>query len=186
MDDRLPRSPRLLYRRPAVADEEKVRDLRQDPEVMRYVGGPLTSRSAAERFSHDLAHWDEHGYGKCVVLDRDTESFVGLCGLQEFEGEPDLGYLLAPQWWGRGLATEIAAASLRCGFEDLHAPLVRALVQAANLASQRVLGKVGMRYLGDRFLWGERQRRYAITAGEWDARRAEGSDLLADLDARWR
>lgn len=185
MGESLPSSGRLVYRRPAGDDEAAVRALRQDPAVMRYVGGPLADDAATERFQRDLEHWDEHGYGRCVVLDAASGSFVGWCGLQQFEAEADLGYLLAPRWWGHGLATEIADAHLRCAFTDLGLPLVRALTQANNRASQRVLTKVGMRYLGDRFLWGERQRCYAVTAGEWDAQRA-ASDLLTHLDPRWR
>lgn len=69
---------------------------------MRYLGGPMRDETAAERFARDLGHWEEHGYGKCVVVSRRSGEFVGYCGLQVFEGEPDLGYLLDPEWWGTG------------------------------------------------------------------------------------
>lgn len=173
--DMLPRSARLSFRRPDPADEEATLRLRLDPTVMRFLGGPLTRPAAVERFRRDLAHWAVHGYGRYVVASRADGAFVGIGGLQEFESEPDLGYLLAPQWWGRGLATELASACLGFAFESLGFSLVRALTQVDNHASRRVLTKVGMRYLGDRVLWGEKQRLYAITAGEWAARRATGS-----------
>lgn len=187
--EHLPHSPRLSYRRPVPADESATVGLRQDPAVMRHLGGPLTDAAAAERFRRDLDHWEQYGYGRYVATFGASGAFVGICGFQRFEGEPDLGYLLAPQWWGRGLATELAGACLRCAFTAYGFPLVRALTQVDNHPSQRVLHKIGMRYLGDRLLWGEWQRCYAITAGEWAARPppASGgsSDLLADFHS-WR
>lgn len=170
-------SPRLLLRRPTAADERAVRSLRQDPRVMRYLGGPVHDAAAAERFDLDLAHWEQYGYGKCVTVTRASGEFVGYCGLQVFEGEPDLGYLLSPEWWGHGLATECARASLWFGFTHLRLRLVRALTGTGNRASQRVLTKAGMRYLRDRVLLGDRQRCYAITAGEWEARTSLEAEL---------
>lgn len=163
-------TPRLLLRQPTSDDARAVRSLRQNAHVMRYLGGPVPDAAAAERFDLDLAHWERYGYGKCVAEARASGEFVGYCGLQVFEGEPDLGYLLSPDWWGQGLATESACASLRYGFTHLQLRLVRALAGAGNRGSQRVLTKAGMRYLRDRVLWGNRQRCYAITAGEWEAR----------------
>lgn len=162
-------SPRLLLCPPTYRDEPAVRALRQDSRVMHFLGGPLTDDAAEERFAQDLAHWQRHGYGKCVVTERASGAFVGWGGLQLFEGEIDLGYVIAPGWWGCGLATETARALLWYGFGHLHVPLVRAVVQVRNLASQRVLHKAGMRYLHERVLWGDRQRCYAVTAAQWES-----------------
>lgn len=174
----VPCSERLLFRRPGPADARSARTLRQDPRAMRYLGGPTDARTADERFARNVRHWDTYGFGSCVLLDRATGDFVGLAGLQMFEGEPDLGYVLDPAWWGRGLGSELAAACLRHGFEDRHMRLIRAHTQVANRASQQVLTKVGMRYLGERVLWDQRQRRYAITADEWEWYNVYGADRL--------
>lgn len=164
------RSTRLLLARPVAGDEPALRVLRQDARVMHHLGGAAGDAVTARLFARDLAHWEIHGFGTCVLFDRSSGRFVGACGLQLFEGEPDLEYLLAPPWWGRGLATEAARAALAHGFASLGLRLVRATTTSANRASQRVLSKVGMRYLHDRVLWGARQRCYAITAGEWQSR----------------
>lgn len=71
---------------------------------------------------------------------------------------------------GYGLATECARVTLWFGFARLRLRLVRALAHASNRPSQRVLTKIGMRYLQDRVLWRDRQRCYAVTAVEWEAR----------------
>lgn len=163
-------SSRLLLCRPTLSDEPAVCALRQDSRVMRFLGGGVDERTASSRFRRDIAHWDAHGYGKCVVCHRETGSFVGLAGMQLFEGEPDLGYLLTPGWWGRGLATEGAQALLAYGFETLDLRLVRALVSVPHRASRRVLAKAGMRYLRDRVLDGDRHHCYAITAAQWQSR----------------
>jgi [ribosomal protein S5]-alanine N-acetyltransferase len=165
-----PRSARVVFHYPRPDDAEAVCALRQDSLVMRHLGGPLDTKAARRTFEGDLEHWERHGYGRYVVLDAATGDFVGFCGLQLFEGVPDLGYLLAPQWWGQGLATEIAEASLRHGHDELDIPLIRAFTQTLNFASQRVLSKVGMRYLGERVLWGARHRCYAMTETDWACR----------------
>jgi hypothetical protein len=57
-----------------------------------------------------------------------------------------VGYRLAPAHWGKGYATEAAAALVRYGFLTLNLPLITAIAQAENAASNRVLRKVGLVY----------------------------------------
>jgi len=161
------RTERLRLRPPEPGDADAVRGLRQDPQVMRYLGGAVDEVEAKLRFERDLRHWDEHGYGLCVVEDRADGAFVGLAGFRHFEGDPDLSYLLERGRWGAGLATEAAATCLAWGFDGLGAELVRAMTDLKHRASQRVLTKIGLRYSGERVLWGVRQRCYAMTAGAW-------------------
>lgn len=161
------RTERLRLRPPGPGDAEAVRRLRQDAAVMRYLGGAVDDTEAELRFERDLRHWDEHGYGLCVVEDRDGGAFAGLAGFRHFEGDPDLTYLLERGRWGTGLASEAAATCLVWGFDVLGAELVRAMTDLSNRVSQRVLSKIGLRYVGERVIWGVRQRCYAMTSGAW-------------------
>lgn len=161
------RTERLRLRPPGPGDADAVRRLRQDPQVMRFLGGPVDDVEAKLRFDRDLRHWDEHGYGLCVMADRADGAFVGLAGFRHFEGDPDLSYLLERDRWGAGLATEAAEACLAWGFDGLGAELVRAMTDLRHRTSQRVLTKIGLRYVGERVVWGVRQRCYAMTAGAW-------------------
>lgn len=161
------RTERLRLRPPEPGDAEEVGRLRQDAQVMRFLGGAADEVEAKLRFERDLRHWEEHGYGLCVVEELDGGGFVGLAGFRHFEGDPDLSYLLRGDHWGTGLATEAASACLTWGFDTIGAELVRAMTDLRHRASQRVLTKIGLRYVGERVVWGVRQRCYAMTAGAW-------------------
>jgi RimJ/RimL family protein N-acetyltransferase len=178
VDQSWQRTERLRLRPPEPGDAGDVVLLRQDPSVMRYLGGAVDSAEARRRFDGDLRHWDDHGYGMCVVEDRTTGAFTGLAGLRHFEGDPDLTYMLVAGAWGSGLATEAAGACVAWGFDGLGAELVRAMTDLRHHASQRVLAKTGLTYVGERVLWGSRQRCYAMTASAWLLR----ADPHPDLD----
>lgn len=175
------RTERLRLRPPELGDAGAVRRLRKDPRVMRYLGGAVDDAEARLRFERDLRHWDEHGYGLCVVEDRAGGAFAGLAGFRHFEGDPDLSYMLEHGHWGSGLATEAAAACVAWGFDVLGAELVRAMTDPQHRASQRVLTKVGLQYVGERVMWGSRQSCYAMTAGAWCLR--TGDEHPADAGA---
>jgi ribosomal-protein-alanine N-acetyltransferase len=100
-----------------------------------------------------LQHWDEHSFGMWAVIDRATEQLLGHGGLQHLEGGADVevGYYLGQSAWGRGLATELGRAALHYGFAHLQLPQIVAVVRPDNLASQRVLAKLGLRYSHDAF-----------------------------------
>ena len=100
--------------------------------------------------AHQLEHWQEHGYGWWAVELTTTGEFIGWCGLQFLPKteETEVGYLLGKPCWGQGLATEGAQASLLYGFEDIGLKTVVAIVHPENIASQRVIEKLGMSFTG--------------------------------------
>ncbi len=87
------------------------------------------------------------GWGQWAVRIRGGERIVGCCGLREFHEPPvlELFYGIEPSEWGNGYATEAAAAVLADAFERLGLERVRASVDRPNVASARVLEKLGMR-----------------------------------------
>jgi ribosomal-protein-alanine N-acetyltransferase len=80
------------------------------------------------------------------VIDKETGQFIGYGGLRSLMDKPELVYHLAQVWWGRGLATELARASLRFGFEEHHFESILAVAKAENVASIHVLEKVGLHF----------------------------------------
>lgn len=77
---------------------------------------------------------------------KETGDCIGLCSLQRWvpgSGSARLGYLLAPEWWNRGIATEAVQLISRFGFEQLELRQIEACCGEANLASRRVLEKCG-------------------------------------------
>ena len=126
--------------------------------------------------SGQLKHWDEHGYGWWAVSPRACgdagpvdEPLIGWAGLTYLPetGETEVAYLLGKPFWGRGLATEAARASLRYGFEDLGIGTIVGIVHPDNLASRRVLEKAGLSYLDRAHYFGMDVLRYAIERSAW-------------------
>jgi RimJ/RimL family protein N-acetyltransferase len=120
---------------------------------MVHMGGVRSNRVTADYFEHNLSHWAEHGYGIWVLRDRATKCFVGRGGLRHAvltgRADVELAYGLMPQFWGRGLATEFACAAVRIGLTDLGLKSVVGITVPDNLASCRVMEKVGFVYERD-------------------------------------
>ena len=96
--------------------------------------------------SRQIEHWAEHGYGWWAVEDKSTTELLGWSGLQYLPetNEIEIGYLLARPYWGRGLATEAAQVGINYGFDHLQIPTIIGIVHPENIASQRVLEKIGL------------------------------------------
>ena len=80
--------------------------------------------------------------------------------------EKELGYRLDSQYWGQGLATEAASATVKYGFEALNLPYILGVVERSNQASVRVLEKVGMKYERVTIFQGSEMDVYRITSSE--------------------
>src|SRR5437667_10173234 len=137
---------RLLLRKFRPDDLDDLAALFADPDVVRYVGdGCPVSRDEAERALYStLRHWQEHGFGRWAVLDRQTLEFVGFGGLRSLFGTPEVVYHLAKACWGKGFATELARTSLSYGFNEHRFARIVAIAKPENAASIHVMQKLGM------------------------------------------
>ncbi|MBD2742296.1 GNAT family N-acetyltransferase [Coleofasciculus sp. FACHB-1120] len=110
----------------------------------------IISSDEAQAFVEDsLANFEQHGYGLWLVFMRDLDYLVGFAGfLPSEEWTPSLIYGVHPDRWGYGYATEAASAVLSYALDKLALPKVRADVDEPNIASVRVLEKLGMRQTG--------------------------------------
>ena len=86
--------------------------------------------------------------GRWGVVNRQDEDFIGWCGLNNIDGEIDLGYRFFRSAWGQGFATEAARACIEYGFGTLRLSRIIARALPENIASWKVLEKVGMRFTG--------------------------------------
>ena len=80
------------------------------------------------------------------MVDKESERLIGFGGLRSLFGTPEVVYHFAKQYWGKGLATEMASAVIRYGFEEHLFDRIVAIAKPLNVASTRVMEKVGMRY----------------------------------------
>ena len=139
---------RLLLRPFADSDADELFALQSNAEVLRYWDAPpWTERSQVARFMTGCQTMADEGTGARVVLTRRSDGeFVGWC---TFNGwNPDyrsasLGYCLTEAAWGRGYATEAARALLTWAFNSLDLNRVQSETDTRNVASARVLEKLG-------------------------------------------
>src|SRR5262249_13517165 len=157
---------RLCLRVFELADLDVLAKINSDPEVMRHTGdGNPVSRGETEKRLHAyIEHWRQHGFGLRAAIHKHDHAFVGFCGLQFVVGtqEIEVGFRLAKQYWGQGLATEAARAVIRRGFQVLGLERIIGLAHPENLASQRVLEKSGLKHEKDAYYYEQLVRYYAI------------------------
>jgi ribosomal-protein-alanine N-acetyltransferase len=150
---------RLFLRPFSSADlENYTQHIFADAEVMRYLPKrDLTPRERAERTLTVFAeHWLLYGFGVWAVTDKVTGHFIGHCGLGQVPeaGEVEVLYSLGRAYWGRGLATEAARASVRFGFSTAKLTRLIALAVPENIASRRVMEHLGFEYEKDAHYFG--------------------------------
>lgn len=131
----------------------ELRGMDRDAQFMALLGGVRDEAQTAAYLARNLQHWDDYGFGVWMLRQAGETRVAGRALLRhlliEGRDEVELGYGFHPEFWGRGLATEIATACLHFGRERLRLPSVVAITRAANLGSQRVLTKVGLVYERD-------------------------------------
>lgn len=148
---------RLLMRRFTNDDREPFAAINADPDVTRYLSGPMTRAESDAYVERIRDHWDHWGYGLYAVELAAEPGLVGFVGLSHHRAMPDeveIGWRLERRVWGSGVATEGALAVRDTAFTVLGLPRLVSLTTEENLASRRVMDKLGFRY--DRHLPFER------------------------------
>jgi [ribosomal protein S5]-alanine N-acetyltransferase len=145
---------RLVMRPFREDDADAVFAMFGDPDVGRFVGGAHATRGASvDLVARNREHQERHGFAYWAVEERDSGALVGEVGLQLLEQtgpDVEIGWVIAKPAWGRGYATEAAAAWLAAGLGPLGLDEVIAVVRPQNAASHRVAQRLGMRRAGRR------------------------------------
>jgi RimJ/RimL family protein N-acetyltransferase len=162
-------TPRLRLRGFEATDAEAMHHLMAEEGVLRYF--PSTKAPSLERVRSMIVwfqnHWQQRGYGDWVVETRESGEVMGRCGLLYIQdtAETEIDFLLGKPFWGQGFATEAAKAALQFGLEEHNFAAVVGIVHPENLASQRVLEKLGMRQTMRTNYFGMDCFRYEIARG---------------------
>ena len=141
---------RLLLRDWQPSDAAPFAALNADPEVTRYLRGPMHRDQSDELLARIRSHWEDHGFGLYAVEVKCSGAFAGFVGLAIPSFLPDVlpavevGWRLAREHWGHGYATEGARASLRFGFEELELRQIISIIHPSNAASVRVAERLEM------------------------------------------
>lgn len=139
---------RFVLREPTGHDIDAMFRIMSDPQVMRYFGQqPMRTRDEARQRIHDMhSAFHERNGIRWVIAGRDNSHLIGTCGFWRLDKphfRAEIGYELAPEWWGRGVMPEAVGAALRFGFAQMHLHSVEAQIHPSNIGSRRVLEKLG-------------------------------------------
>ena len=145
---------RLLLRGFTPEDLDPFTALVSDPEVMSiatYSGNTMTKAQADNWMCMMLGHWHLRGFGIWAVEEKSSRRLIGRIGLQRLVWFTDveLVWMLARSAWGKGYATEGAAAAAKFGFQELDLPQISAVIRQDNLPSIRLAERLGMELVGD-------------------------------------
>ncbi|WP_419723199.1 GNAT family N-acetyltransferase [Sphingobium aromaticiconvertens] len=153
---------RLLLRPHRSSDFDTCCALWGDAKVVRHIGGAVQESQAVWfRILRYAGMWSLLGFGMWVLEERGTGAFLGEAGLlstcrglPELDGMPEAGWVLGPDAWGRGFASEAMGAILGWADVDLAVPSIRCIIEDGNDASVRVAEKLGFRKFLDTVLHG--------------------------------
>jgi [ribosomal protein S5]-alanine N-acetyltransferase len=178
---------RQLLRESTPDDAPAMFAMQADPAVRRYVPDPPFA-SIAEAHAFLAAYQDVYrseGMGRWSAVDVETGEVLGWCGLRRQPGgEIDLGYRYRRTAWGRGLATEAAAACVELAFGALALEVLVARTHPDNRASVRVLEKLGF-CLEEVATQGQySELRYRLGATAWRAAQPATLHVEETRDAR--
>jgi RimJ/RimL family protein N-acetyltransferase len=175
--------------------------LNADPEVMRYISGrPETLDETVAVVERVKRRWSTFGYSWWSFIDQGSGEIVGAGALQhlrrDVRPEPDpacpleIGWRLRRDCWHQGLASEAARAMTGFAFDTLHVDELYAVCDPANIASARVMQRLGMQDLGLQTWYGKHLATYQTSAGQWlaarEASQAPSASASADKSAATR
>ncbi len=162
---------RLVLRAWREDDLDAFAEIQADDRAARWLGGRRSRDDSWRGMALHLGHWALRGYGQWVVADRAGGRMLGCAGLWRPEGWPGLevGWLIHPDHWGRGYATEAGRASLDWAFTALGADEAISITLPGNTASRRVMTKIGLTFDRDERVGDLDQVVYRITHSEWRA-----------------
>jgi ribosomal-protein-alanine N-acetyltransferase len=173
------RTDRLLLERMRPEDADDMIAMQQDDRFVEAFGHRSTPEHVRGFVSRSVELWERLGYGLWTVRDQETGAFVGRGGIQpvSIDGveEVELGYAFLPEWWGRGLATEMSRTALEVGFERLELPDIVAFTMPTNLRSRHVMEK--LRFTFERqFVWvGKPHVLYRLTRNDYASETSSSS-----------
>jgi RimJ/RimL family protein N-acetyltransferase len=157
---------RLVLRPLRESDLDALARIYADPLTMRFLGGVRTREATQSRLEWMVATHRQQGFGLWATTLREEGTLIGRCGIlvQDVEGatEHEIAYLLGSAWWGKGYATEAAAAIRDHARSELGLDRLISLINPENTPSQAVARRIGMNHERDLVFEGRLTSLYAL------------------------
>jgi len=132
-------------------DAPAIFDFGSNIEVQKYTGDAmLKSLSEAEEIISEVFFEDykKYGYGRWAVFYKPEKKVIGFAGLKYLSelNETDIGFRILPQYWVKGITTEVTKEIIKYGFDILMLNRIIGIVMPQNIASFKVLEKTGLKF----------------------------------------
>jgi RimJ/RimL family protein N-acetyltransferase len=141
---------RLALLRPQLTDLDEFAAMLAAEELGRWLGQSFDRALSEAALRRDIGHWDTHRFGLWVIRDRASGQLVGRGGLVHTivggSGGVEVGWAVRHERWGEGIATEMARAALDAAAGELELDEVVSMTLPDNVASRRVMEKIGLRF----------------------------------------
>jgi [ribosomal protein S5]-alanine N-acetyltransferase len=148
---------RLILRAFVPEDVPALYEIMNGPDVLRYFppGGPPSYERVERGVARFLRHWETRGYGLWAVVERESAALIGRCGLTFVEElqSVEIDFLFGNRYWGMGYASEAGRAALDWGLDQHVFERLIGIVHHENMASRRVLEKLGLKIQERREMW---------------------------------
>jgi RimJ/RimL family protein N-acetyltransferase len=157
-------TPRLRLRPRTLEDVDAIVAMDSDPEVRRYLGGPLAPLAHRTEVRGNIVDGTMSDYLRWAIEWKDRPGFLGQCGIRlcHLPGTTELTWRLVRAGWRQGVASEAAAAMLAHARAGRGAGPVVAFIHPDNAGSQGVARKLGLRPAGETQMHGSRQLIYRL------------------------
>ena len=148
---------RLILREMQPSDAEALFEMDSNPNVHQYLWNkPLTSINEVHQYIEKVRNqYLENNIGRFVVVLKESKELIGWAGLKyntEMVNNKihfyDIGYRLNENFWGKGYASEASFAWLDYGFNVMNIKIMEAAAHTENIASNRILQKIGLKMTG--------------------------------------
>lgn len=165
---------RLILREINTNDFDDLFRMNSDPVIMKYIGdGSTRSREQMmKEMDMLISHYTRKpGLGIWATILKETNTFVGASGLVYYDNTPEIevGYRMLKEHWNKGYTTEASFGLLKYGFGTLGLDKIVSSAHVENLASRRVMEKIGMTYIDNRVQYSCLQAYYEIHVTEYNA-----------------
>lgn len=144
---------RLLMRKPTIEDVDQFYNILKKEAVGKWLA---KSRGMSKEEVNDyirqlISHWEQNDFGVWLLCNSETGKVLGHCGLRKVDEtrETEIMYLLDPEYWGNGYASEAAQASIQYATEIMNLKRIIARVKEANENSKKLLRNLGFTYTHD-------------------------------------